>query len=32
MEAATQRCFQEKVFWKYVAILQENALTEVRFK
>ena len=29
-EAATQRCFLEKVFWKYTANLQENTHAEVR--
>ena len=32
VEAATQRCFWEKVFWKYVANLQENSHAEVRFQ
>ena len=31
-EAATQRCFKEKVFWKYAANLQENTHAEVRFQ
>ena len=31
-EAAFQRCSYEKVFWKYVADLQENTHTEVRFQ
>ena len=30
-EAATQRCSQEKVFWKYAANLQENTHAEVWF-
>ena len=30
LEAVTQRCSYEKVFWKYAANLQEN--TEVRFQ
>ena len=30
-EAATQRCSQEKVFWKYAANLLENTHAEVRF-
>ena len=30
IEAAVQRCSQEKVFWKYAANLQENAHTEVQ--
>ena len=28
-EAATQRCSQEKIFWKYAANLQENPHAEV---
>ena len=28
-EAALQSCFQEKVFWKYAANLQENTHAEV---
>ena len=28
-EAATQRCSQKKVFWKYAANLQENTHVEV---
>ena len=31
-EAATQRCFQEKMFWKYAANLQENSHAEVWFQ
>ena len=31
-EAATQRCFQEKMFWKYAANLQENSYAEVWFQ
>ena len=31
-EAALQRCSYEKVFWKYVADLQESTHTEVRFQ
>ena len=31
-EAAIQRCSYEKVFWKYIANLQENIHTEVRFQ
>ena len=31
-EAATQRCFLKKVFWKYAANLQEDAHAEVRFQ
>ena len=31
-QAAVQKCFQEKVFWKYVANLQENSHAEVWFK
>ena len=30
-EAALQRSSQEKVFWKYAAILQENTHAEVHF-
>ena len=30
-EAATQRCSEEKVFWKYAGNLQENTHAEVRF-
>ena len=29
-EAALQRCFYEKVFWKYAANLQENTHAKVR--
>ena len=32
LEAAIQRCFLEKVFWKYAANLQENTHAEVRFQ
>ena len=28
-EAATQRCSEEKVFWKYAANLQENTQADV---
>ena len=31
-EAAIQRCSQEKVFWKYVANLQENTHAKVQFQ
>ena len=31
-DAATHRCSLEKVFWKYVANLQENTHAEVRFQ
>ena len=31
-EVATQRCSQEKVFWKYEANLQENTRAKVRFQ
>ena len=31
-EATIQRCSLEKVFWKYVANLQENTHAEVRFQ
>ena len=31
-EAVTQRCFWEKVLWKYAANLQENTHTEVGFQ
>ena len=31
-EAAVQRCFEKKVFWKYAAYLQENIQAEVRFQ
>ena len=31
-EAATQRCSQEKVFWKYAANLQENTHDEAPFQ
>ena len=31
LEAALQRCSQEKVFWKYTANLQENTYVEVWF-
>ena len=31
-EAATQRCSWEKVFWEYVANLQENTHAEVQFQ
>ena len=31
-EAATQRCSQEKVFWKYAANLQENTHAELWFQ
>ena len=31
-EAATQRCSQEKLFWKYAANLQENTRAEVWFQ
>ena len=31
-EAALQRCSWEKVFWKYVANLQENTHVEVWFQ
>ena len=30
-EAALQRCFYKKVFWKYAADLQESTDTEVWF-
>ena len=30
-EAATQRCSEEKVLWKYATNLQENTHAEVRF-
>ena len=30
-EASLQRCFLEKVFWKYAANLQENTHAKVRF-
>ena len=30
-EAATQRCSEEKVFWKYAANLQENTQADVWF-
>ena len=29
IEAALQKCSQEKVFWKYAANLQENTRPEV---
>ena len=32
LEAATQRCSWEKVFWKNAANLQENNHAEVRFQ
>ena len=32
LEAAVQRCPQEKVFWKYAASVQENTHAEVRFQ
>ena len=32
LEAALRSCSHEKVFWKYVANLQENTHTEVRFQ
>ena len=32
LEAALQRCSQEKVFVKYAANLQENSHAEVRFQ
>ena len=31
-EAATQRCSEKKVFWKYAANLQENTHAEVWFQ
>ena len=31
-EAATQRCSEEKVFWKYSANLQKNTHAEVWFQ
>ena len=31
-KASLQRCFEQKVFWNYVANLQENILTEVWFQ
>ena len=31
-EAAVQRCSEEKMFWKYAAILQENTHVEVWFQ
>ena len=31
-QPATQRCFWEKVFWKYAANLQENTQAEVWFQ
>ena len=31
-EAAVQRCFLEKVFWKYAANLQQNTHVEVQFQ
>ena len=32
LEAAVQRRSEEKVFWKYATILQENTHAEVRFQ
>ena len=32
LEAATQRCSWEKVFWEYAANLQENTHAEVQFQ
>ena len=31
-EAALQRCFYKKLFWKYAANLQENTHVEVWFQ
>ena len=31
-EAAVQRCFLEKVFWKYAANLQQTTYAKVRFQ
>ena len=31
-EAVTQRCYYEKVFWKYATNIQENTRTEVWFQ
>ena len=31
-KASLQRCFEQKVFWNYVANLQENIQTEVWFQ
>ena len=31
-EAALHRCSYEKVFWKYVANLQEKTIAEMRFQ
>ena len=32
LEAALQRCYYEKVFWKYATNLQENTHAEVQFQ